>query len=457
MKNLEEKPFSHLIFVTIFNFAISFMWIALLTNILPTCVLNFVGEIKKGTYLGILTTAGAAIALFTNPIIGLISDNSSFKIGKRKFFMIYGTFFLTISLLLLTYTKTFILFLISFLLVQFFANFASAPFFALIPDTVPKKQRGTSSGLMGFFNTIGRICGVLIAGYFLGHPEITKKIILTSPYLLKGLIQKIVGNSPLPILIFIIIAINFVCVAITCIKIKEIPQKQKTKRLTLSLFSDAFKFNIKENLSFAYFLLSRGLNFLAIYTLVTFLLYYIKDYLGVGNIEEANQKISFLMFIISIVAVPAAIYSGYLSDKLGKRKILIYISTFIMIASSVLFIIIKTFNMALLIGMVFGFSFGAYDTLSWALGFDLLPKDSYAKNVGIFNIANILPQVIAPAIGGILLDKFNLIRHNLGYQAIFITVIIYLIISTIILVKVEEKTKLSSLATSELMVPASTS
>ncbi len=440
MKNSKEKPFSYLIFVTIFNFAISFMWMALLANILPTCVLNFVGEIKKGTYLGTLTTAGAAIALFTNPIVGLISDNSSFKIGKRRFFMIYGTILLTIALLFFTYAKTFILFFISFLFIQFFANFASAPFLALIPDTVPEKQRGVSSGLMGLFNTLGRIFGVLIAGYFLGHPEITKNIMLAFPHSLKGITQKVFGNSPLAILIFIIIIINFICLAITIIKVKEPPQIQKGKKLTLSLFIDAFFFNTKENSSFAYFLLSRGLNTLAIFTLLTFLLYYIKDYLGVGNIEEANQKISFLMFIISVVAVPSAIYSGYLSDKMGKRKILLYISSFIMIGSSVLFIIVKTFSMALIVGVIFGCSFGAYDTLSWAFGFDLLPKDSSAKNVGIFNIANILPQVIAPAIGGILLDKFNLIAHNLGYQAIFISVILYLLLSTIILVKVKEKT-----------------
>jgi MFS family permease len=102
--------------------------------------------------------------------------------------------------------------------------------------------------------------------------------------------------------------------------------------------------------------------------------------------------------------------------------------------------LIRNFTQALFVGAIFGLAFGAFCTADWVLALDLLPEEEKsAKNLGIWNYAGVGPQVIAPAIGGILLDKFNLIKYNLGYQAVFTAVIIYLIIGTLILIKVKEK------------------
>jgi len=69
----------------------------------------------------------------------------------------------------------------------------------------------------------------------------------------------------------------------------------------------------------------------------------------------------------------------------------------------------------------------------------LLPKgDEAAKFMGIWGIAGTFPQVLAPAIGGILLDVFNGFGHNFGYPVLFGTVVLYLAAGTAMLVRVVE-------------------
>ena len=43
--------------------------------------------------------------------------------------------------------------------VEFWNNVATAPFSALIPDMVPKEQRGSASGWLGLMNMLGNFAG----------------------------------------------------------------------------------------------------------------------------------------------------------------------------------------------------------------------------------------------------------------------------------------------------------
>ena len=58
-----------------------------------------------------------------------------------------------------------------------------------------------------------------------------------------------------------------------------------------------------------------------------------------------------------------------------------------------------------------------------ALATDLLPNpNEYAKDMGLWSLALVLPQVVASPIAGKLLDSFQEVGHgwNLGYVMIFL-------------------------------------
>ena len=84
-------------------------------------------------------------------------------------------------------------------------------------------------------------------------------------------------------------------------------------------------------------------------------------------------------------------------------------------------------------GAIFGLGYGAYQSVDWALVADVLPSEKhFARDMGIWNISLSLPQVIAPVIGGPIIDHFTHAGNPLaGYQVIFAMSIIYCLIGTV--------------------------
>ena len=55
-----------------------------------------------------------------------------------------------------------------------------------------------------------------------------------------------------------------------------------------------------------------------------------------------------------------------------------------------------------------GFAYGSYVAVDLALVFEVLPdRENNGKDLGVFNMANALPQSIAPAVGGVLLSRLG--------------------------------------------------
>ena len=108
-----------------------------------------------------------------------------------------------------------------------------------------------------------------------------------------------------------------------------------------------------------------------------------------------------------------------------------------MAALGVAVIITQMFTHALPIiyaaGALFGVGAGAYQSVDWALVADVLPSyKHYARDMGIWNISLSLPQVIAPVIGGPLIDAFTQRgMPALGFQVLFAIAVVYCLVGTI--------------------------
>jgi MFS family permease len=107
-----------------------------------------------------------------------------------------------------------------------------------------------------------------------------------------------------------------------------------------------------------------------------------------------------------------------------------------MSAVAAVFVLTQSFTVAVLMGVVFGLGYGAYLAVDWALATDVLPSaDDYAKDMGVWHIASVLPQVVAVPIAGTVLDGFQAIgrasgQPTLGYTAIFLIAIGYFVAGT---------------------------
>jgi MFS family permease len=431
---MQLRSTRYLIVLTTMWGALSFHWTVLSNNVIPTRVLSFASDSNKGSLLGLVTVVGAVVSMLTGPIAGVLSDESRLRWGRRRPFLAAGLLLNAIALLALVGASTLMGLVLAFVAVQFCANFAGSPYTALIPDQVPDIQKGKATGFAGFAEVIGRLVGAVLGGLMIAMPATAATLaplLFFLPYELR--------TDPMLPLVLLVVVVTLGTMLFTLMQVREEVPAQGAPGRHRTLLRHAFTLDVRAEPSFAWLLAARAANMLAINTIVTFLLYYVRDYLGVTDITEANAKLGYLFAVSSLTTLPSALLAGYLIDRYQRRKLWVYGSSIGLALVSIFFIIIERFTGAVVVGALFGVCWGAYFTSDWALALTLLPKgDEAAKYMGIWGIAGTFPQVLAPGIGGLLLDSFNQLGPNWGYPAVFVGVVVYLFVGAIMLVKVVE-------------------
>ncbi len=191
-----------------------------------------------------------------------------------------------------------------------------------------------------------------------------------------------------------------------------------------------FDFNPRRNPDFAWVFLTRLVMMLGIYTVEDFLQYYMADAVKAGN--PALETTNFII-ILSLTSLVSAFAAGWLSDRFGRKR-MVYLAGGFMAVVGLVFIITQSLPIVLAAGAIFGLGYGAYTSVDWALVADVLPSHrTYARDMGVWNISLSLSQVVAPVLGGPLLDAFTRSGHPiLGYQLLFAMAIFYCLLGTVL-------------------------
>jgi MFS family permease len=150
--------------------------------------------------------------------------------------------------------------------------------------------------------------------------------------------------------------------------------------------------------------------------------------------ENPVEQASYLIGIIIVAGIPTSMIAGSLSDRYG-RKPMVYLSGGLMALASIIFIAVAVFPslaFTFVIGALFGVGYGAYQAVYWALAIDVLPGgEDAAKDMGIWHVAIVLPQILAPAITGLTLNALKSRSLLLGYTVVFVLTAIWFVLGTV--------------------------
>ena len=403
------RPRDHLA-VSCFWLAYNFQWGALLAIALPSQIAALVGDARKELYNGLIPPIGATLSLVATPIAGAFSDRSLSRFGRRRPFLVVGT---AINVLFLLFLAGFgaagsiWLFLLCYLGVQLGSNWAGGPYAGLIPDLVPHEQRGAASGWLALMTAGGTLFGVIAAGN-----------------LIRG-----EGYWPM---YGTVAAVLVLFLALTVAGVRERPLEASPGPFRLGPFAGSFLPRAAEYRNFFFVLLTRALVMMGIYSVFTFFLYFLKDVVRLGNPALGT---SYLIAVIIATGIPTSLAAGALSDRHG-RKPLIYASGGLMAFASLLFVgvgLYPSLTAMFWIGALFGIGYGAYQAVDWALAIDVLPKgDAAAKDMGIWHVSLVLPQMIAPALTGVILSGFKHRSLLLGYTVVFTLTAVWFVLGTVL-------------------------
>jgi Na+/melibiose symporter-like transporter len=414
-----SKPFRRLDYVkiTLFGFALTALWQSLHTITLPVRLLDFVPESQKNTYLGLLTLSGLLLAMFVQPLAGAVSDNSDFKWGRRRPFILVGG---VIALLLIpgfglagSYAAIFAV----YCLLQIASNIAQGPYQAFIPELVPADKHGRASGVKGLLEITGGLMLVYLSSIFMDRYSAGQ------------------GSYLLWLVLDILMIVIFGALVATVLIVREPPVNgSRPKTPVLATLSHTFRKDIWKNHSFVWFLLSRLLVYMAFTTIQQFALYYFKDVIGVTDPAGATFRFSVLAVAGMLVVVWPA---GYLSDRIG-RKSLTAASGLLGALGIAIIALSQEYNTILWAAGIIGIAMGIFNSTNWALATDFAPKTEEARYLGVANMATAGGAVLARVIGPVI-DFFNSRNALSGYNFMLLVCLAYFLIGSALVFNIKRR------------------
>jgi len=430
-------------------FALNIQSAALLPIVLPTQILLYVapgavGNAQQATFLSWLATLGAVMSLFIPPLVGLVSDHTSSNFGRRRPYIIVGAVFLLISMVMLAKAGSVFVFIAGLALFQLCNNGIIASYQSLLPDLVPREQRGESSGYVGLMTILGNVCSLGLAALLLGGISLTSAS--------SGDIMH--GAAVYYILTTIVLVVG---VAITIIGVHEEPYtpsvvatRSSQERFMSRLHRWAVHNWIEpwHSFNFTVVFLTRFSVMMGLALFMTFIEYYFADVAHQTNFVQATASVAILALL---GAVASAFTLGVLSDRV-KRAPLVSVATTCMALAALAFVVFPGTFPLWPLGILFGLGYGAYSSVDWALSIDALPSlDSVGKDLGLWSATMTLPAIAAPLLGGIIITFANRFGQTAtGYRLVFTAAAFFLILGAFFVLYVRER------AQSQTSAPAKT-
>jgi Na+/melibiose symporter-like transporter len=367
--------------------AVSLLWFALFANwltmvpvIIPDQIALILGPnaAAKEGISGSILAIGAFMALVMAPVAGALSDRVRSAKGRRRSFVVAGMIGACVGLALLVPFgpgSNILLYALAILNLQFWWNWACGPYAGLIPDVVPAPAQASASAWMNIMSILGTFAGngIAVALYVRGHPA-----------------PAVAG----------LIALNLVCLGATVARVREPPAPGAGRPFALVAFIRSFWLPPALYPQFYRVLVTRLFANLGVWSVLTFLLFYLEDVVGVA---DPGHVLPMVLGIGALLGIPASLVAAWLTVRFGLVAIVRAASWMMAGAASAYVLIALSPHWPIMVAVAFVYfsGWGAYQAVDWALALRvLLKRETAGKDMGIWHIALVLPQILGPVSTG---------------------------------------------------------
>ena len=447
---------------------------------MPYLVGIFAPEAIKNTALGAMRSAGLVIAMLVQPAAGLLSDRSTSRFGRRRPYILIGALFDCLFLAAIALSWNYWALLIAVLLIQFSSNISHGPLQGLIPDLVPEDQRGRASAFKAIMELLPLILVGLTIAKIVGAGHLNAAIFVTGASLLVVTFITVifVKETPLqekpatpfwPPMVRVLGMLGGIAIGAVAGLLGGGLVGGLTGLITLIFTEKATALSVgvgvggavamivavvtgvwagalgtlgkeaRQNSSFVWWIVNR-LMFLAAATSIQGSIFYFVMYAFNLSDEAASSMTGSLTSIIGIFIVLSALASGWISDRIGRTR-LVAMSGIVAAAGNVLLLVtiwVPNLTIIYIAGTIIGLATGLFMTANWALGTDLVPAGEAGRYLGISNLAGAGAGIIGAGIGGLVADYINHYYMGLGYFAVFAAYAVLFALSSVTLLGMRE-------------------
>jgi MFS family permease len=404
-------PLSQLLTLSIYWFGIQTIWGGLNVIIIPGR-LDTMSRETQGLLLAITFIAGAIAPIVIQPTIGVISDYTVTRWGRRKPYIVIGALFDVVFLAGLAWSNDFVAMVAFYFLLQVSSNFAQGPFQGYVPDLVPARQVGTASGLMGLMLTLGTIGGVGIAtlGGMVGNPALAT------------------------IALGIVEVVTMVVLVATVNEGRHAPPRPGSwRQVALS----AWARDILQQRDVLWLLLVRLL-FLGAYNATLIAVGYFRRSQGLSD-ADADSTVFLATAIVGVSTALAALPGGRLSDRIGRRPV-IWIAAAIATTGLAAVAIAPSPALAVAAWVPFGIGMGLFLSADWALMSDVIPKATSGRYMGILNAGTAMAGPVFIIVAGPVQDAVaRAVSDPAGPRAAMAIAALFVVLAALALTRVNPR------------------
>lgn len=410
------KRFGQQAVLSAFWFAWEVHWAALLGAAMQAQTARFVAPGAIGTATAILSGAGAACSIVAQYLAGRASDAAR----RRIPFIVAGTLLDIVALFGFALAPSFSAVVFAVFAIQISLNIAGGPYQALIPDRVPRARQGGASAIMAFYRLLGNAVGLLAA---------KKLVVQPGPSVSPELV-----THGLLMLASVLAVVLLAALAVTVVGVRDEPGAGQSIGA-----KDTVEPAWPERASFVWLIVSRSLVSMGLYLILPFFAFFLRFALHVESYLQMSLGLLLAMVGFSLVGtVPAYL----LADRVSKKAVM-FGALLVLAAGSGLLSQVPDTRLVGVLAIGLGVGWGAYYAVDWALACNLLPKGRAGALMAIWNIGASGPQVLSPAIGGVLVDRIGAAAHDpgAGYRLLFELLAGYIILGAVALAFVRESTE----------------
>lgn len=353
------------------------------TNVITLGWISFIGDIASemlypimpifaATIIGIPIGVLGAIegtAELTSSLLKLFSGALTDQSGKRKPWIFWGYILSALARPIIGFATTWHLLSLGRVFDRVGKGLRTSPRDALLADSARAEYSGKAFGFHRGMDTLGATLGPLIT---------------------LGLISYFSNNLQV---IFFISFIPGLLAALSVLKIREVPfaasegtsLSWKTKQLPLAYWKILAAITI--------FSLCNSSDIFII--------------LKLQQVTQATSTVIYCYCAFNLVYALSSPYFGGLSDRIGKKKVLLF-SLFIFALAYGLFAASLSLSSMLLGLLLYGFYMAASEGISKALTVDLVPPHLKGTAIGILGLTIGLSSLIASTLGGLLWEKLGM-------------------------------------------------
>jgi MFS family permease len=344
-------------------------FLPVLTLILPERVAALTGD-NGMRHLSMVLLLGALMASGANILAGLISDALFRRFGQRRSMIAAGMAAVLASYGVLCVATSFSTLLIGVLFFQLSVNMLLAPLAALMVDYVPDDQKGRMAGWLGLALPLGTASVSLVARF----PSPQTQLLAVGGLVL-ALVSPLLFAWPL-----------------TPSMASTLPEADQARKMPAD-----------SNLDYVRAWAGRFLIQFAAAAIIFYLYYYVSILVVFDKPATGHQvahAIGQLSLLFAAVSVCAGLVSGVISDGLDGRRLVSFISALMVSTGLLLLAVVQAWALVMVSYTLFAAGLAGFLTSDSALVAQLVAKDRRpATLMGVMNLTNTLPAVLAPAIG----------------------------------------------------------